>query len=383
MTVHGAGIPTKAPWRGAIAIRVITLGYAIGVVVSHREMYERPWLAWTVLAIMIAWTVVTTVVYSQERLRRRWFFVVDVGLTFALMPLTRLTHTDQMLVEHAPLITTLWVCGALFACAVNFGTIGGLTSGVVLSVGTALANKRLDLVVLSDTVLLMLAGTVTGMCVAALTNAGAERAQAMRIEAATAERERLARSIHDGVLQVLAQIRRRAHADPRLSDLADIAAEQEVALRALVATGSYSSAQHAGGEEDLNRQLQVLATSKVQVSTPAGKVLLPSTVAAELVAVVREALSNVQRHAGADAKAWVLLEDLGDEVTISVRDNGAGIADGRLDEAAAQGRLGVAQSIKGRVRDLGGTATLDTAVGAGTEWEIQVPRESIRKDAAT
>ena len=46
------------------------------------------------------------------------------------------------------------------------------------------------------------------------------------------------------------------------------------------------------------------------------------------------------RHAG--GRAWVLVEDEGETVTVSIRDEGPGIPDGRLDEAAAQGRLGVA-----------------------------------------
>lgn len=69
----------------------------------------------------------------------------------------------------------------------------------------------------------------------------------------------------------------------------------------------------------------------------------------------------------------VLLEELPDEVVISVRDDGPGIPEGRLDEAAAEGRLGVAKSIRGRVEGLGGTITLDTEPGEGTEWEIRVP----------
>jgi signal transduction histidine kinase len=94
----------------------------------------------------------------------------------------------------------------------------------------------------------------------------------------------------------------------------------------------------------------------------------------EIVAAVRACLDNVDRHVGPDARAWVLLEDLGGQVVVTVRDEGAGIEPGRLDEAAGQGRLGVAQSIRGRVADLGGTATLITAPGQGTEWELTVPR---------
>jgi len=92
-----------------------------------------------------------------------------------------------------------------------------------------------------------------------------------------------------------------------------------------------------------------------------------------VVAVVRECLSNVARHVGPDAPVWVLLEAFDDRVEISVRDEGGGIPAGRLDEAAAAGRLGVAQSIRGRIADLGGSATLTTG-SSGTEWELVVPR---------
>ena len=50
----------------------------------------------------------------------------------------------------------------------------------------------------------------------------------------------------------------------------------------------------------------------------------------------RAALDNVAQHAGDGAQAWVLLEDEPDAVTVTVRDDGAGFAPGRL-EAAARG----------------------------------------------
>ena len=60
-------------------------------------------------------------------------------------------------------------------------------------------------------------------------------------------------------------------------------------------------------------------------------------------------------------------------VLVTIRDDGPGIPRGRLDEAAAAGRLGVAQSIKGRIRDLGGTVAYTSAPGQGTEVELRVP----------
>jgi len=110
---------------------------------------------------------------------------------------------------------------------------------------------------------------------------------------------------------------------------------------------------------------------------------LPGADAAELAAVAGTALSNVAVHAGADAQAYVLLEDLGDEVVLSVRDDGCGIPVGRLAQAEREGRMGVAQSIKGRVAELEGDAQLETSPGAGTEWEIRIPRRRIPRTGLT
>jgi signal transduction histidine kinase len=95
-------------------------------------------------------------------------------------------------------------------------------------------------------------------------------------------------------------------------------------------------------------------------------------------AAVANALDNVVAHAGAGAHAFVLLEDLGDSVVVSIRDDGVGIPVGRLDQAVAEGRVGVAKSIVGRMNWLGGGARLNTGPDAGTEWELTVPRQGDR-----
>ena len=47
---------------------------------------------------------------------------------------------------------------------------------------------------------------------------------------------------------------------------------------------------------------------------------------------------------------------------------------GRLAQAAAEGHMGVTKSIVGRMESLGGSAELTTSPGAGTEWELTLPR---------
>ncbi len=95
-----------------------------------------------------------------------------------------------------------------------------------------------------------------------------------------------------------------------------------------------------------------------------------------LVAAVREALTNAGKHAAvSDASVYVEVED--DQVVAFVRDRGAGFAP---DEVGPD-RHGVDESIRGRLRRHGGTATLVTAPGEGTEWELTVPLRPEHSDA--
>ncbi|NUR30843.1 MAG: hypothetical protein HOV83_34180, partial [Catenulispora sp.] len=94
---------------------------------------------------------------------------------------------------------------------------------------------------------------------------------------------------------------------------------------------------------------------------------------------VAAALDNVRVHGGpgADglgARAWILVEDELDGVVVTVRDDGPGIPEGRLDEARRAGRLGVAHSIEGRLREVGGRIDVVSVPGQGTEIEMRVPR---------
>jgi signal transduction histidine kinase len=365
--------PTVPLWRGAVLLRGITLVFAVAVVLVYLDEYARPWLALAGVGAMAAWTAVIAVCYLRPAGRVLRFAVLDLAVCCALMCLSRLVLTPaQLSVDAVPLLPTIWVTGVVAAGAVCAGPAVGAGFGAVVAAFNYGVRGYVDTDLTRDLMLLAGVGFVVGLAASSSRRSAARLAAALRAEAATAERERLARSIHDGVLQVLARVRQRgADLDGEAGELARLAGEQEIALRTLVTTTPVST---QDGSADLAAGLRLLSSARVSVSVPATAVSLPAAVTEELTAVVREALTNVARHAGPDAKAWVLLEDLGDEVVVSVRDDGVGIAPSRPAEAEREGRMGIARSMRGRVRDLGGTIGLETAPGAGTEWELRVPR---------
>jgi signal transduction histidine kinase len=323
--------------------------------------------------------VVVAIRYLRPNDRLLGFTVADLAVSCALMTVSRLVLTpEQLSGGQVPLVTTVWVTGVVAAGAVCAGPTVGAVFGGVVAVFNYGVRGYVDTDLTRDLMLLVGVGFVLGLAASSSRRSAARLERALRAEAATAERERLARTIHDGVLQVLARVRRRgAELGGEEAELARIAGEQEIALRTLVSTAPAApTALAEDGSADLAARLRLLATDRAEVSVPATAVRLPGAVTDELESAVREALANVVRHAGPDARAWVLLEDLGDEVVVSVRDDGVGIEPGRLAEAEREGRMGVALSLRGRVAELGGTVVVETAPGSGVEWELRVPRKA-------
>jgi len=366
--------PTLPLWRAAVILRVLTLLFALGVIYYHWSGYQRNWLALVMGAAMTLWTVAIAYRYLHPNDRNLMAFsIVDLVICCAIMTSSRWVLTQAQLDGPAvPLVPTVWVTGVVAAGAIRGGAIGGTVFGAVVAAFNYGVRGYVNTDLTRDLMLLVGIGFVLGLAATAQRRSAERLAEALRVEAATAERERLARSIHDGVLQVLARVRRRgAELGGEAAELATLAGQQEVALRALVSSAPAAS---EDGMADLGARLKVLETDRVAVSVPATPVLVAAVSATELTAAVREALINVEKHAGPAAKAWVLIEDLGSEIVVSVRDDGVGIEPGRVAEAEREGRMGIAGSLRGRVAGLGGTVNLETAPGEGVEWEIRVPR---------
>jgi signal transduction histidine kinase len=327
-----------------------------------------------VLAGIVVCTVATCLAYSYDRTRRIDVIVIDLLVTLTLMSSSALVLSTAQLtevVQRTPLLTTVWASGPVVAVAVHAGRFAGALFGVAVAVVNVWVRGFFTIDFARDAVLLVGTGFVLGLAATAARRASEQLRRSVRAEAAAAERERLARSIHDSVVQVLARVRARAgQLEGEAGELARLAGEQEIALRCLFS----ATPPGAEGEQDLAGALRLLAGSRVEVSVPATAVPLPAADVNELVAVTREALANTARHGGSGAKSWVLVEDLGEEVVLTVSDDGPGVDSGQLAGAQCDGRMGVSRSIRGRVADLGATLTLDTGPGRGTEWQVRLVR---------
>ncbi|TDC15039.1 sensor histidine kinase [Streptomyces sp. 8K308] len=363
-------------WRALTGYRLLTLSYALGLFLLAHDDYGRPLVGAGYLVTLTLWTLLTTpLVASGERCTPR-FLAVDMTMAVGGTLLTLVADPDATV---RPTLPSIWVAGSVLAVALRGGWLWGGAAAVVMGAANLVEDGRYSGAALHNAVLVCVAAVAIGYVVEVARASERLLARALRIEAATRERERLARDIHDGVLQVLAMVQRRGTAlGGEAAELGRLAGEQERALRTLVTDAPQPRA--TASREDVGALLAAVAGrgERVTLVGPGTPVELPARAARELTAAVEAALDNVRRHAGPAANAWILLEDEPDAVLVTVRDDGPGIPPGRLAVAAAEGRLGVAQSIRGRLRDLGGGAEWGSVPGQGTEVEMRVPKGADR-----
>ncbi len=179
------------------------------------------------------------------------------------------------------------------------------------------------------------------------------------------ERNDMAAHLHDSVLQTLA-LMQRAAADPRRMVM--LARRQERELRswlydvkASAAAGSLAArAEGIAAEVELDHGLPVdlVVVGDVTVTSPVEALLL----------AMREATVNAAKHSRADLVS-IYIEVEPNAITAFVRDKGVGFSAAEI----GNDRRGIAMSIRDRIERVGGRALLDTAPGAGTEWELVVP----------
>ncbi|MYS87063.1 MacS family sensor histidine kinase [Embleya scabrispora] len=372
-------------WRALTVFRVLALCYAVVRFAQVANEYRYPAGGWAIMALLTIWTAATAYGFRSPTFRAPPLLIIDVCVAVSCVLATRWLDDPERVAQGTMTLPTVWASAPVLACAIKGGWRTGAPAALAIGASNVAERGALTADNQHNTVLLLLAGGAVGYVVQIARVSEQALARALQLEAATRERERLARDIHDSVLQVLALVQRRgAEIGGDAAGLGKLAGEQEVALRQLISAtpARVESADLPGSGEDgdpARQDLRVLlgafAGARVTVSSPGTPVLLPTPAAREVTAAVAAALDNVRRHAGERANAWILVEDEPDEIVISVRDDGPGMAPGRLEAARAQGRLGVAQSIEGRVRDLGGSVVWSSVTGEGTELEFRVPRQ--------
>lgn len=246
------------------------------------------------------------------------------------------------------------------------GTLARLAmGGLLMFVGLGLYLRSIDAVSLVGGVALAVLMTAVGLAlilgpwvwrlIAQLT---AERRERIRAE----ERAEVEAHLHDSVLQTLALMQRTD--DPQRMRI--LARRQERELRSwLYESGEAEEGMLRGAMEQMAGRLEELHQVPVDVvsvgDTPMNDRLR------SLVAATAEAVTNAARHAKVD-QVSVFVEVGEDVVDVYVSDRGVGFDP----SAVPEGRRGIAESIVGRMERHGGTATVTSEPGGGTEVHLEM-----------
>ncbi len=212
---------------------------------------------------------------------------------------------------------------------------------------------------------------------AALTLQLAEAREDQRRLAVYEDRDRIGRDLHDLVIQRLYAVGLGLQGTALMSDKPQVTARVEQAVDDLDATikdirraiFGLSSLETAGDIQAEVTRLVDRAASTLKVRPTLRfegpvRTLVGADLAPDLLAVLVECLSNAVRHAEASAIEVVLAA--GDEIVLTVRDDGRGMGTEVVESGLS--------NIRSRARQRGGKVVIDSAEGKGTTVTWSVPR---------
>jgi signal transduction histidine kinase len=236
--------------------------------------------------------------------------------------------------------------------------------------------------------LCLLSVAAAGGAIAHVINGGRHRRRAAavkaRFEAVLAERTRLARELHDTLLQGFTGLT--LQIDGVRAALEEKNTEQSAVLSAILERADRTlrdaremvwDMRHTHDGADLAEALRTEGDSLANphgvtleyVVTGAPRILAP-TVVVTLLRIAREATANALNHARA-TKIIVTLAYTAQSVELEVRDDGCGADPRAVETASARGHWGVA-GMRERARSVGAALSLSTAPGKGTRVGVQV-----------
>jgi signal transduction histidine kinase len=193
------------------------------------------------------------------------------------------------------------------------------------------------------------------------------------------ERERIAKELHDGIIQSLFAVGMELQAASTLTDVQTAArveravAEIDRSIRDLrnyifgLRPGILADRHLGQAVQDLAEELHRQAGVEVRCDLDAHVVAELSSTSTDIIQLVREALSNVARHAAAQ-RCLIALRPGARGALLTIRDDGGGFASGERN--AGQGL----RNMRDRVRRLGGRMRVTTAPGRGTCLTFNLPK---------
>lgn len=212
-----------------------------------------------------------------------------------------------------------------------------------------------------------------------------ERIQ-MRLQERLAERERIARELHDTLLQgvqglvlkfqsasddVPADTPARQSLDRALDRADEMMVEARERVRSLraVSTGDLATTL-----ADVAQRMDPEGRVETRVVTEGAPLDLHPVAADEIERIVTEALFNAHSHANADAVTIEIVYDPR-QLSVRVRDDGVGIEQTVLDSGGREGHFGLA-GMRERASKVGGQLGIRSRPGAGAEVEVVIPASS-------
>lgn len=386
---------------------------------DHQEWYGlvRGWTVtfWAMLSLAVVWLAITTSVSTRGRVvglvavavlgaaygilmhrparddRWRWFVylvvaVIVVGVACSVQ--SALSMLLFIVYSQVWMFTPSLPWGIGFATAVAASSTLGF--GWQYGFSVAVLREAGPQVVVS-----LLFSLLLGVWISRIVNQSRERAeliaqleaarhelnQAERARGVMAERERMAREIHDTLAQgftsivMLAQAataglaKHPERAAERLATIEDVARQNLAEARALVAAFSPVDLDGSTLPDAVRRLTERFGAETglvVELDVAEGVARLSRDAEVVLLRAVQEALTNVRRHAAAQRVVVRLLVD-DDRARVEIGDDGVGFA--QTDAPAGFGLAGM----RGRVSEVGGELDVASTPGGGTRVSVTVP----------